>query len=116
MLTRRKFLKQTAAAGAIAAVPFQVAKTATDSVASTPETTIQKNPQGTDLRIKSVIRRDETILRLGGHGDINHMSWAADDRQFVAVGDVFISGHQELHKVTRPSNLIFCSVELSRVV
>ena len=87
MPTRRKFLKQTAAAGAIAAVPFQVAKTATDWVASTPETTIQKNPQGTDLRIKSVIRRDETILRLGGHGDINHMSWAADDRQFVAVGD-----------------------------
>lgn len=38
-------------------------------------------------RITSVIRREETTLRLGGYGDNFHMSWAADDRQFVSVCD-----------------------------
>ena len=36
--------------------------------------------------IKSLIRREETTLRLGGHGAEWHMSWAADDRQFVSLG------------------------------
>ncbi|MFC4312985.1 hypothetical protein ACFPN2_28135 [Steroidobacter flavus] len=38
-------------------------------------------------RIKSVIRREETILRLGGNGDNYHMSWAKDDRQYTSVCD-----------------------------
>jgi hypothetical protein len=38
-------------------------------------------------RIKSIIRREETRLRLGGFGDSYHMSWAADDRQYVSVCD-----------------------------
>jgi hypothetical protein len=38
-------------------------------------------------RIKSVKRRDETILRLGGMGDNFHMTWAADDRQYAALCD-----------------------------
>ncbi len=37
--------------------------------------------------IKSARRRDETTLRLGGIGDNWHMSWAADDRQVVAMCD-----------------------------
>ena len=36
--------------------------------------------------IKKVICREETTLRLGGHGAEWHMSWAADDRQFVSLG------------------------------
>lgn len=38
-------------------------------------------------RIKRAVRREETTLRLGGIGDNYHMSWAADDRQFVSVCD-----------------------------
>ncbi|GFE83694.1 hypothetical protein GCM10011487_56940 [Steroidobacter agaridevorans] len=33
------------------------------------------------------MRREETTLRLGGNGDNFHMTWAADDDQFVAVCD-----------------------------
>lgn len=34
-----------------------------------------------------MIRREETIRRLGGCGDNWHMSWGADDRQYVSVCD-----------------------------
>ncbi|MGB2710377.1 MAG: hypothetical protein WBC33_02590 [Conexibacter sp.] len=37
--------------------------------------------------VTGALRRDETILRLGGIGDCWHMSWAADDRQFVSFCD-----------------------------
>src|SRR5687768_16841977 len=37
--------------------------------------------------ITSLVRRDETIKRYDGNGDNFHMSWAADDRQYVAVCD-----------------------------
>jgi hypothetical protein len=39
-----------------------------------------------DSRIR-VLRREETTRRLGGHGDNFHMSWAANDQQFVALCD-----------------------------
>jgi hypothetical protein len=39
------------------------------------------------VAIRSVVRRDETILRLGGVGDGYKMTWAADDRQFTVVND-----------------------------
>jgi hypothetical protein len=38
-------------------------------------------------RIKRLVRREETVLRLGGMGDNFHMSWAADDRQYISVCD-----------------------------
>lgn len=38
-------------------------------------------------RVRSMQRRDETILRLGGLGDGYKMSWGADDRQFIVVND-----------------------------
>jgi len=38
-------------------------------------------------RSQSLVRRDETILRLGGLGDDYPMTWASDDRQLVAVQD-----------------------------
>lgn len=41
------------------------------------------------------IRREETTLRLGGVGDNWHMSWAADDRQFVSLCDGFGWGQTE---------------------
>jgi hypothetical protein len=39
------------------------------------------------LNVKGAVRRDETILRLGGDGDDFHMSWTADDRQVFALCD-----------------------------
>ncbi|HEU4721172.1 MAG TPA: DUF4185 domain-containing protein [Gemmatimonadaceae bacterium] len=39
------------------------------------------------LPIKGAVRRDETTLRLGGFGNDWHMTWAADDSQFVALCD-----------------------------
>jgi hypothetical protein len=39
------------------------------------------------MGIRSVVRRDETILRLGGVGDGYKMTWDADDRQFTVVND-----------------------------
>lgn len=38
-------------------------------------------------RPAAAIRRPETTLRLGGVGDNWHMTWAADDRQLVAMCD-----------------------------
>jgi hypothetical protein len=38
-------------------------------------------------RIQSAIRRDDTILRLGGDGCGYSMTWTADDKQLVAVFD-----------------------------
>ncbi|BAV63356.1 beta-lactamase [Sphingobium cloacae] len=38
-------------------------------------------------RVRAAQRRDDTILRLGGLGDGYKMSWAADDRQIIAVND-----------------------------
>lgn len=40
-----------------------------------------------DGEITSVIRRDETILRLGGVGDGYKMTWDADDRLYAVVND-----------------------------
>lgn len=36
------------------------------------------------VTIQGATRREDTILRLGGSGDNWHMTWAADDSQFVA--------------------------------
>lgn len=38
-------------------------------------------------RIVGVERREETVLRLGGVGDNWHMTWGADDRQYVGLCD-----------------------------
>lgn len=90
MSTRRAFLTQSAVAGLLAASPVQVAEAAEDTAAgqtTTPKTRRVPDKNGAASRIKSVIRRDETTLRLGGIGDNYHMSWAADDRQYVSVCD-----------------------------
>jgi Domain of unknown function (DUF4185) len=80
MYTRRKFLAQTA--GSIAAASAYVPCPAGAPSAVGPSINLHKGP-----RIKSVIRRDDTILRLGGHGDNNRMTWSTNDRQLLAVCD-----------------------------
>jgi hypothetical protein len=82
--------------------------------------------------IQAVVRRDETILRLGGLGDGYDMTWDAQDRQYVVVNDgtgwidkptafyntrlwtlndriedgarAPVSGYPELNDSTRPEN------------
>ncbi len=39
------------------------------------------------LRIQSLRRLEDTVIRCGGHGDNWHMSWAADDKQYVSLCD-----------------------------
>lgn len=44
------------------------------------------NPTGAaGSRITSAVRRDDTARRYVGHGDAWHMSWGADDRQYVSM-------------------------------
>jgi len=83
--TRREFLAQTTAA-AIFVATSQLAgstskKAASDASKGAPRTASRRGSS-----IKSLVRREETTLRLGGHGAEWHMSWAADDRQFVSLG------------------------------
>jgi hypothetical protein len=78
-ISRRSFIHTTGLGTAALAIPGK----ALGSLLA------QDSPVGPGRmpRITSVIRRDETILRLGGSGDNFHMSWAADDRQLVSVCD-----------------------------
>ena len=46
-----------------------------------------KTGQSAVSRIKTAIRRDETVLRLGGDGAGYYMTWAADDRQYATILD-----------------------------
>lgn len=39
------------------------------------------------MKIRKIVRLEETVLRLGGVGDNWHMSWANDDRQYVSLCD-----------------------------
>ena len=39
------------------------------------------------VRIKSLRRLEDTVIRVGGIGDNWHMSWAADDKQYVSLCD-----------------------------
>lgn len=38
-------------------------------------------------RVKTVVRNDETVLRLCGDGAGHYMTWAADDRQYATILD-----------------------------
>jgi hypothetical protein len=89
LVTRREFLARFAAASVMAQTSVQGATAEVRAATSVrpPETNDVPQMHIPISRIKSVIRRDDTILRLGGHGDNFHMSWAADDRQFVSVCD-----------------------------
>jgi hypothetical protein len=51
--------------------------------------------------VLGAVRREETTLRLGGVGDNWHMSWAADDRQFVSLCDGFGWGQTEVFHNSR---------------
>jgi uncharacterized protein DUF4185 len=123
MPNRRDILKQTCALGVT--VTAHAVQAARDPATSAP-------PGTTGPHIRSVVRRDETILRLGGLGDGYDMTWDAHDRQYVVVNDgtgwvdkptafyntrlwtlndriqdgaqAAVSGYPELNDSTRPQN------------
>jgi len=86
---RREFLAQTAAAVVAAAATSIHVGQAAEVTGAGAKTPMPGNTTAHKLgpRIKSVIRREETLLRYGGNGDAYHMSWAGDDRQYVSLCD-----------------------------
>jgi hypothetical protein len=91
MSTRRQFLGRTAAAtGLLVAAPLLVREPAQESTigaGTATRTCVASRASRKFAHIKSLARRDETILRLGGWGDCYHMSWASNDQQYVSVND-----------------------------
>src|SRR6185437_10857857 len=80
MPTRRDILKHTSAL-ALGVTGLQQAAQAARRPAA-PGSALNSGP-----RIQSVVRRDETIRRLGGLGDGYEMTWDDRDRQYVVVND-----------------------------
>ncbi len=76
--TRRQFIARTAAASVVVA---------TSSLANEKKTSGLAFVHGAGAKIKSVVRREEMLVRYGGNGDNWHMSWASDDRQYVSLCD-----------------------------
>lgn len=75
--TRRDMLKRSVALGSVVACGMRGARAA---VSPNP-------PPAPNMRVRSITRRDDTILRLGGLGDGYKTTWAGDGRQFVVVND-----------------------------
>jgi hypothetical protein len=86
--SRRHFLTGTSAAAAfgLASVRLNVVSAAT---------------AGSRPRIKGAIRRDETVLRLGGSGDNFHMTWADDGRMLVSSDDGYGWNNDQVYYNTR---------------
>src|SRR5687767_9901888 len=78
MSSRREFLATSTAAGLTAALSTSLARAAT-----------QRRSVKVRSPLQGIVRREETTRRYGGNGDNWHMSWAADDRQFVGLCDGF---------------------------
>ncbi|MFA5057422.1 MAG: DUF4185 domain-containing protein [Opitutaceae bacterium] len=90
MPTRREFIKQTAAATIAAAMTGCLARGSKDLPASGAPATLKKS-----LRIKSIIRRDHTSMMYPCNGDNWHMSWAANDLQYLSLCDGYgLPDHQ----------------------
>jgi hypothetical protein len=81
--TRRDFFKQSAAAGLLVSLSNKGVGKARANV----ETPISSSKliRSSQAKIKSLVRREETVLRYQCKGDNWHMSWASDDRQYVSL-------------------------------
>lgn len=84
MTTRRRFLRAISGAVTAYGLPGMLAAQAagTDSAARTRRTIEPRS-----ARIRSIVRRDDTIVRHGGQCDIFPMTWTTDDRQFGSFSD-----------------------------
>lgn len=86
MISRREFIVQ-GGAGLVAA-NFRLLHAADHSQvrALARSDDRQSSPAAVSL-VRSAVLRDETLIRHGGNGDNWHMSWAADDRQYLSQCD-----------------------------
>jgi hypothetical protein len=75
-MARRRFFRNTLALGVAAAGA---------RIIGAEENRSAKNTGAP--RINSVIRRDDTIVRTRGHGDIFPLTWLPDDTQFSSFSD-----------------------------
>lgn len=80
MLNRREFIKRASAIGVGVATGAEIA------LASGDVQLMLGKSYGIH-GIKSVVRQDATIRRLGGLGDGYKITWAGDDRQYFGVND-----------------------------
>jgi hypothetical protein len=80
-LRRREFLKQAVALGITTVTPALLPFAADSSEG--------QSTRIASSRITSVVRRDETIMRYGGNGDVFPMTWTSDNRQFSSFSDGF---------------------------
>lgn len=87
MSTRRQFLQQASGAGLAVASSVELVRAAADAGTAAAAAVRVSRAHRSGLRITSVIRREETVLRHGGFGDNWHMSWASDERQYVSLCD-----------------------------
>lgn len=83
MAIRRDFMKQTIGSPTANSAQFTEASRTSD-ISSTKD---NQTPYVLGQHIKALIRRDDIVVRYGGNGDNWHMSWAADDRQYVSLCD-----------------------------
>lgn len=85
MSTRRDFLKRTSSVGLILATSSKHVSACGGE--NRPSDLARRSGEPTrNARIRSVVRRDGTVLRYG-HGDNWHMSWGWDDRQYLSLCD-----------------------------
>jgi hypothetical protein len=88
MATRRDFISTIAGAGIAAATSVEIVDAAEQMPLSQSAVKSQK-ARTVGVHIRSVIRREETLLRRDMNGDNWCMSWAADDRQYLSLLDGF---------------------------
>lgn len=86
MITRRGFLR-TGATSVFAADSVLSGRIAQGRETRNGPSAAARAVRKPSARIKRLIRREETILRLGGQGDGFCMTWGPDNRQFVALCD-----------------------------
>jgi Domain of unknown function (DUF4185) len=88
MSTRREFLTQTAVAFFASASPISAVQAAKAKSSDEETRLATKGGAAEILRIKSAVRRDETILRRhDGDTGVGGFTWLSDDRQLASIGD-----------------------------
>jgi hypothetical protein len=82
-LTRRELGRRVVAVGCCAALLPSLSR----RLCSAAKASEGGDEIGDGRKIRGLRRLDDTIQRLGGHGDNWHMSWAKDDRMYVGLCD-----------------------------
>lgn len=106
MTTRRECLIRISVGLAAASLSRGLAAHS-DSARALGRSGLHDSISRTAAHIQGAVRRDDTLIRLGGSGDNWHMSWGADDRQYVSQCDGY--GWSETPKGVYNSRLLTIS-------